>query len=333
MRSVALPLAVLALAATPAATAVPANPADGFCDGREPSAADRREEAITTLQQQRRERGMPASRAHIEALLDSPAARQRGSRLDVGLQSPMTAAEYRYFRKVERLESRFERVARYLETHERAIHGSWAFADDWPRGPYLAVYVTRDAKRIRSAIDKRAGYPFRVVRVEKSFRELERQEERIDARTLERLGIGVEETWIEPRRNRVEVTVSASRPDAAALVRARYGSDLAVTVVPPPPPFTERCVRVHTYRLSPDGLRLTVPYDTDSWNSLARVFVAETAEAVTVGPIVRIPEDPPAFGTGALRETEVTLSAPLGSRQVRDAESGTVLRRSTDSSK
>jgi hypothetical protein len=293
---------------------------DPVCDGREITAAEARENAIREFQATRRDLTLPSSRAHILALMRSKAAHERSRRLDSGLDGPVTVAEARYFRARDSSLGP-DVIDRYLRKQRPDIDGGGEIRDDWPRMPYHAVFVTRDVARVRQDLTAlaRGRFRFKVVRVKHTYRELSRIQDRIDWKALKAEGIEVFETGIGPPT--LEVEAISARPDAAAVIKRRYGRDLRVRIYPPQPD-REVCIQAGTYAPSADGLRVTVYAGNDYAEKFGRVAVTETPATVTLNTFGLVSF--PGF-SNLLPFTlsgEATLAAPVGTRAVIDGEAG-----------
>ncbi len=135
--------------------------------------------------------------------------------------------------------------------------------DDWPRGPYVAVFMTDDPARHRAAIKRLAAHPqsTRVVRVRYSARDKDRIQKRIqrDVEKLERVGFEVLETETDWGVDRIDIELVTRRSDHARYFARRYGS-VVKTHATRSHTFPA-CVNAATYEIAPDGMSLTVRWD------------------------------------------------------------------------
>jgi hypothetical protein len=325
-------IALLAVAALLQSAPVPLGPNryDPVCDGRGATQAEVFENAVRELQDGRERMGMPSSRAHIVALLHSTAAAERSNRLDSGLDGPVTVQEYRYLKQRAAIDPD-ELTRPYFKGKLRAIFNGAGVADDWPHPPKLAVAVTRDVAKVRRDLTERAKGTVRIEvdRVKYSLRELIRKRDAIDSKALAAEGIAVESIGIG--EDEVDVAAHSARPDAKSVIERRYGPGVVATISPARTD-AEVCVPASTYMVSPEGLRVTVAGNSDGSSTVTRVVVSETPTSVSIGAVVLFPAD----GGSQLEEpftAGATLTAPLGTRAVIDAETGKTLSESTDSVK
>ena len=275
-------------------------------DGPEARAEWRLQEDI----QQREQYGFRSDRAYVESLL------AKGLRLRRHGNTPTTAAEERYLERRSRLELG-AKGERYLRRHPE-ISGWWDVRDDWPRGPYVAVFVADDPAKHRAAIKGLASFPrvTRVVRVHYSDRERVRVANRIfrDGRALRKAGFTVMVPDYEPGTDRLDVPLVTRRTDHASYFAKRYGAVVKTYVLP-----TEACVRAAAYEIAPDGLSLTVTWQ-DGAAKPERIEVDEGPDRVVIGIVERASHG---FSTGDPGGSAVVkLAAPLGTRAVYDASDG-----------
>ena len=124
------------------------------------------------------------------------------------------------------------KLARYLR-RQTDVMDFWEVEDDWPRGPYVAVYLKGDPARHRAVVKRLAFFSrTRIVSVRYSDRDKERIQRRIqrDDKTLERAGFTVSDTDASWGLDRVLVEVVTKRKDAARYFAARYGPAVKVRV-------------------------------------------------------------------------------------------------------
>src|SRR5690348_6508182 len=197
-----------------------------------------------------------------------------------------TAAEARYLTRRDELRLGAKATA-YLRKRP-AISDWWDVRDDWPRGAYVAVFITGDPARHRAAIKRLAAFPraTRVVRVRSSRRERDRLSLRIqhDAKALHRLGFTlIDNETGEPGTDRIDVYVVTRRHDAARVFARRYGTLVhAHSLGPTTRPLA--CVSADSYEIAPDGMSVTVHW-TDGPRTAARVELIERADRVVIGTV------------------------------------------------
>src|SRR3954451_3192778 len=108
------------------------------------------------------------------------------------------------------------RASFYLRRHPE-FSGWWDIRDDWPRGPYVAVFVAGDPAKYRRRILELAAFPkeTRVVRVRYSDRYRARVQERIDhdEAALRRAGFDDVETEFDIGTDRIDVDLVTRRTD------------------------------------------------------------------------------------------------------------------------
>ena len=152
------------------------------------------------------------------------------------------------------------KLARYLR-RQTDVMDFWEVEDDWPRGPYVAVYLKGDPARHRAVVKRLAFFSrTRIVRVRYSDRDKERIQRRIqrdgrDARAG-RLRPSPTQTPLGPGPVLVEVVTK--RKDAARYFAARYGPAVKVRVYERS--TFDGCARPVAYEIAPDGMSLTVRY-------------------------------------------------------------------------
>jgi hypothetical protein len=269
------------------------------------------------LQQDIRQReryGFRSDRDYVQSL------RAQGAFVRVEFSDlPGTPEEGRYLQRREQLTAGAG-VTRYLRRHPE-ISGWWDVRDDWPRGAYVAVFLTDDSVKQRATIRRLAAYPksTRVVRIRYSDRERDRVYRRIsrEYKLLDKAGFEYVQAETEIATDRIDVFVVTKRTDAARYFKRRYGPMVRVQALRETTFST--CTRAQTYTIAPDGLSLTVSW-SDAPAKPERIEVTEFADHVAVGVVSRVSILP---GFGDPGGTAVArLSAPLGGRPVYDADDG-----------
>ena len=263
----------------------------------------------------REQHGFRADRAYVARLIAArPPSRRYGIRV--------TAAEDRYLDRFYRI-GVGAKLGRYLRK-QTDVMDFWEVLDDWPRGPYVAVFLKGDPARHRAAVKRLASYPrsTRIVRVRYSDRDKERIEDRIqrDDKALTRAGFEIVETDSTWGLDRVLVEIVTRRKDAQRYFTRRYGPAVKTRV------RTQRtfdgCARSTAYTIAPDGMSLTVSYEDAP--KPRRIEVTETGDRVSVGLVVGRSIYPSGGEPGG--KAIVRLSAPIGNRPVYDASDGRRLR-------
>lgn len=296
------PLAALAAALS----AAPA--ADAVCRYVPPRSAT--EERIDAAILGRRALGFPSGRALVRRLDRDEAAGERS--FDAFIDFPVTVRETRYLRDRTRVEGEAGDIGRIAE-RIRGLSGGVSIEDDYPRGAYVRLRVTRSpSARERRSLGRRARR-LRLRRVETSERVLRRLQDRVseDSAFQEAFGIEFQSAGFDSDRNQVEFEFSSERPDARALLRARYGRKVLLRQVPA---LTPGCDNPVSYRLEPDGRTLTVTWTTSGSARNHRVEVREAADLVLIGAVSDFPPTITADAAGV--SASVTLAAPLGGRRV-----------------
>jgi len=256
--------------------------------------------------------GFRADRAYVAKLIaQGPAHRRHGIRV--------TPAEDRYLDRREKV-GLGAKAAAYLRRRP-AITDFWEVRDDWPRGAYVAVFVTDDPARHRAAIKRLASRPqsTRVVRVRYSAQYKDRIDKRIqrDVEALEREGFEVLETETDWGVERIDISLVTRRSDHARYFERRYGS-VVKTHATRSHTFPA-CVDAASYEIAPDGMSLTVRWE-DAAKKPARIELTQLADRVAIGVVERLSVYP-GFG-GDSGSAVVRLRAPLGGRPVYDAYNG-----------
>lgn len=252
--------------------------------------------------------GLPHSRALIRRLERDPRAQRR--RDVIGIDFALRAVEARYFRQRFRVQRQAGLVARRAE-REEDLSGGVSIEDDFPRGAYVLLRVTRELSSAERAEFGRDISRLKLVRVARSERMLEEQQERIDWEALERDGIDVQSTSTSVSRNAVIVEFSSDRADAEAVLQERYGPGLIVKRIAP---YTEECTSPDSYRVTNRGRTLVLRYITSGSAGAARVQLLESRNYVSVAVIEQLP--PIRTSDAVARRVRVKLTRPLGSRHV-----------------
>lgn len=266
------------------------------------------QERVASAIETRKLFGLPRGRAHVQALERSRRAR---ARYVEGIPFAMSLAEWRYFRQRERIESQSLTVGSVLRSMP-GVSGGISIEDDWPRSPYVAVRVARRlTSRQRERIVRRADR-VRIIRVRRSLRELISIQDAIDWDALAADGVHVVSTSWDIDRNRVRVEFHSPRPDAEQLLTERYGRAIHVVRLPATTPL---CVDPDGFRLAPDGVTLTLLFETSSPDTTVRPDVREQPDRVLVGVVEDVGHGL-AFAT-VRREVTLTLATPLADREVR----------------
>src|SRR5918999_5526881 len=155
---------------------VGAPPADPICHGQLApwTKAEQEQADIEHYMVTRAEFGFRSDRAYVLDLI-----RRDMWEYDVG-DFPATPAENRYLRLRDTI-SLGARAARYLRRRP-GLSGGVSVEDDWPRGPYLLVRLTRNRALHERGLKRVARFPdhLRTVAVEHGLRELYRIQNRID---------------------------------------------------------------------------------------------------------------------------------------------------------
>ena len=292
-----------------------------LCQGQlaPPTKAEQRQAALEYYAERRAEVGFRSDIPYIQELI------RRGVwEYDVG-DIPVTPAENRYLRLRDRLDLG-RRAYRYLRKR-RDLSGGISVEDDWPRGPYLLVRVTRDAAAHAANLRRLARFPrnLRVVQVRWSERQLRRVANRIDPdlKELEAAGFELSSWGPDISTNTVEVELITKRTDHTEYFAARYGP-VTTTVIATEPTRLE-CAEASAYRISDTGRSLVLGWGASGDAEPSHIELTEHADRVEVGIVQRLPSGGQTddFVGYQLR---VALSAPLGERAVIDAATGLRLR-------
>jgi hypothetical protein len=281
-----------------------------FCPQPQPPEQTR----IERYMEQRRAFGFRSDKAYVRKLI------RRGMwEYDVGY-IPATPRENRYLRLRDRLRLG-ARAYRYLERRPH-LSGGTSIEDDWPRGPYILVRLTRDRAKHTRALRRRARFPrnLRTVRVALSHLALRRLQDRIDFDAHEPDGFHVESTFVDTAANEVAIDLITKRTDHAEYFAARYGPHVTTRVIATELTSPE-CAPLVDFRVSPDGMAITVRYATGGGATFDRYELAEFDDRVEIGIVEQAPNG---FRTDDYSEEEATvvLARPLGDRAIVDATTG-----------
>ena len=271
---------------------------------------------IESYMEQRRAFGFRSDKAYVSKLI------RRGN-WKYGV--PVTPREHRYLRLRDRLRLG-ARAERYLERRPH-LSGGTSIEDDWPRGPYILVRLTRDRAKHTRALRRLARFPrrLRTVRVAVSYRTLRRIQRRIDFDAHEPDGFHVESTTIYTETNNVVIGLITKRTDHAEYFRARYGPHVVTQVIATELTSPE-CAPLVDFRVSADGMAITVRYATGGGATFDRYELVEYDDRVEIGIVEQAPNG---FRTDDYDEQEATvvLGRPLGDRAIVDATTGKRVRR------
>jgi hypothetical protein len=294
-------------------------PAEPVCHGQVPVREGRPAGPLASAIRYRRSFGFRTDRAYVRRV-------QRRGRMDRELGIAFTRREWRYLRMRGRIEHSGGRVRAYLRRHAD-LSGGESIEDDWPRGPYLLVRLTRDQALHEAALKRIYRYPdnLRTVAVQHSERELRHVQDSIDFDAHGADGFFLVSTSVDIDLNRVVVGLITGRTDHAAYFAQRYGPLVVTRVI-----ATERtrleCRRSVGYRLSRSGRSLRVLYFSGGGARFERLELDEGRRRVAVGVVEDVPNGP---RTSDLRYESrvVRLQRAFGDRVVIDAATGRPLRR------
>jgi hypothetical protein len=260
---------------------------------------------------QRAEFGFRADEAYVRELIE------RGVwEYDVGY-IPVTPAENTYLRLRDKL-TLGAKAERYLR-RRRNLSGGVSIMDDWPRGPYILIHLTRDRLSHEYNLKQLVPYPnnLRTDEVRYSERHLNRIVNRIfkDSKALKRAGFDLSEGYADTDTNTAYIGLTTRRTDATDYFKRRYGP-VTVDVIATDP-YTLECEDAGHFEVSGDGRRLTVFWTRSGSARSERVDVVEYPDRVEVGVVDRLPNG---FITldAVPDHRRVRLSAPLGDRAVID---------------
>ncbi len=303
--------------------ASPAAAQEKVCRGQNapkppPTPAQKEQDELESYAAQRAEFGFRHDLPYVKELI------RRGVwEYDVG-QIPVTPRENRYLRLRDKIEIG-TRGDRYLREHREDV-GTISVEDDWPREPYLLLRFKRNVSEHLRALKRVVRYPdnLRAVRTRFSEQDLKRLTNEIwrDKAKLRKVGFIVIGTGIGS--NRAHVDVTTKRTDAAAYFRKHYGPGVKVEVGAPEEHVLV-CADANRYEIAPDGMSLTVHWDSGGSNKLERIEITEFPDRVEVGVVEKMSTG---FNTADLRfeHAPAALSAPLGDRAVVNAGTGRRMR-------
>jgi hypothetical protein len=160
----------------------------------------------------------------------------------------------------------------------------------------------------------------RTVRVEVSERELMRLQDRIDWDAARADGFVIVVSVPNIVSGAVELDVITRRSDHREYFRGRYGPRVVARVIATELTSPE-CAAISRYRSGPDGMSVTVAYESGGGAEFERAELLEADDRVEVGIIVQAPNGP-RTADSRIREHTVALSRPLGGRRVVDASTG-----------
>lgn len=260
--------------------------------------------------------GLPTSRRHIERDLAHP-YRPPGPLVDP--LGPLNKREYEYMRDRNTIERGVDDALAFLR-RDPQLNGGLSVEDDYPRGAYLRIRVTRPIDR--AAMRQAVLAPLRFRQVRFSQVELSAAaNDRAGFDALRRKGIEVVTALPLLDRNRVRFDVRTDRADAERIVRRRYGPIVAAVRVLPPPTTKPVCTGVTSVAIASGSL--TLSYLTNSEYVLDHVYVDERADEVRVAIIEQAPTG---FVTDMAATRTATVDVELADREIVDARSGDPIR-------
>jgi hypothetical protein len=269
---------------------------------------------VEIYQQVRESHGFRHDRAYVRRLM------RRGIYTRGIERFPATRRERRYLRLRDRLQLD-DAADRYMRRH-RDVDGGISLEDGWPRDPYILVRLTRDRLEHQRALRRLVRYPrlLRTKTVALSERALGRLQDRIDWSAAARDGIYIDTSAPDIDATTVDLEVITERTDAAEYFRARYGPRIRVRVVARTL-TSPRCVSMWDAEAGPGPSEVTIGWEGGGGATFDHAQVAEYDDRVVIGVVAQIPNG---FRTADLRREEaaVTLSRPLGDREVIDATTG-----------
>jgi hypothetical protein len=237
-----------------------------------------------------------------------------------------TPREWRYLRMRSRIENSGWGVDRYLRRHPD-LSGGTSIEDDWPRGPYLLVRLTRDQALHEAELKRIYRYPenLRTALVPYSERYLRDVQDALDWDAAEADGFDIRGTSVDIDYHRVAVDLVTARTDHARYFAERYGPAVVTRVIATEPTYLS-CAQTRGYRLSPGGRSLRLLYFSGGSGRFERVELTERGGRVDVGIVERRSHG---FETADLRfeSRVIRLRRPLGDRRVVDAGTGKAVRR------
>ncbi|MDA0183454.1 hypothetical protein OJ997_24305 [Solirubrobacter phytolaccae] len=234
---------------------------------------------------------------------------------------PATDRENEYLKLRDRL-TLGAKGDRYVREH-REVYGGLSVEDGWPRDPYLRVRFTRDVQHHLAALKQVAAMPkhLRAKRVRFSERALRRVQSRVDDdwKALDKAGFHLQSTSSDTDRGVVKVELVTKRKDTKAYFAKRYDS----RVKPIVRGTEETVLGCHTstsFSIAPDGLSITVTYESGGGAQFEKTEVVQNPDRVVVGVVERSSTGPRTADL-VIKTAKVPLSAPLGDRAVIDAGS------------
>ena len=289
--------------------------ASPVCHGQQapPTPEQERQRTLEGYSHARASFGFRSDIAYVEMLI------RRGRwESDVGF-IPVTRAEDRYLQLRDRIELG-GRAYRYLRKR-RDLSGGVSIEDDWPKGPYLLVRVTRDRERHQAALRRIYPHRLRTVAVRYSGVALLALQDRIsaDLEALEAEGFDIRSHGLDIEANRVRVQMVSARTDHQQVFADRYGP--AVETFATADDTRLECADLDGVRVSSTGRSLVLRWTYSSGEALEAVELTEHPDRVEVGIVQRVPF----FGgpdDAHAGRTRVQLSAPLRGRRVIDAATG-----------
>jgi hypothetical protein len=301
--------------------AAPASAQERVCHGQlaPPPPPTKAEQELAQLKDFARQRAQFGFRHDLPYVRELVA---RGVReYDVGY-IPVTPRENRYLKLRDELELG-AKAERYLREH-RDVDGGVNIRDAWPRDPYLEVRFTKDVQRNVAAIKRLARDPRHVrgARARYSLRELERLNDRVygQRKALGKAGFHLVSSSVA-FEGYVELDVITRRTDARAYFRKRYGAGAIKVTVYIGDEYSLSCAAASSYEIAPDGLALTVRWNSGGGAKPIKIEVTEFADHVEVGAVERI-YNGPRNDDATILSLAGALSAPLGDRPVIDAANG-----------
>jgi hypothetical protein len=286
-----------------------------FCPEPEP----RRRPALESHMAARARFGFRADKAYVRMLI-----RKDMWESDVGW-IPVTPREDAYLRLRDRLRLG-ARANRYLRRH-RELSGGISIEDDWPRGPYMLVRLTRDRKRHTIALRRLARYPenLRTTSVALSYRQLRRLQNRISFEAHTADGFHVVTTAPATVRNAVRIELITARTDHREYFTARYGPHVRTKVIARTL-TSPSCGDLFGWLPGDGPAQVVLVFEAGGGTVADHAEVVEHADRVEVALVVQEPNGPRTADSSAERFT-VTLAAPLGDRRIIDVQTGKRLRR------
>ena len=286
-----------------------------FCPEPEPP----RQPALERYMTARAQFGFRADKAYVRMLI-----RKDMWESDVGW-IPVTPREHAYLRLRDRLRLG-ARADRYLRRH-RDLSGGISIQDDWPRGPYILVRLTRDRKRHAIALRRLARFPdnLRTTSVALSYRHLRVLQERISFEAHAADGFHVVGTAPDINRNAVRIELITARANHREYFVERYGPHIRTKVIARTL-TSPGCGDLFGWLPGVDPAQLVLVFEAGGGTVADHAEVVERADRVEVSLVVQEPNGPTTSESRAGRFT-VTLAAPLDDRPIIDIQTGKRLRR------